>query len=506
MKLSNAQITHDLFDDPDEQAKYDHMMGDNILKNFDDASEKKIFRKALEGMGSNYSEILEGTEKHMFFSPTSFNLNSQIGPNETSVPDVLDDMKTTLEAKANLSGNEKANLKTIRNHLTKLRPQMAEQEFVDALACFFYQQRGIFIHSLKLDEHLKVLVNKAKLYRNSNKNIGFEFTDFEKKLANQFNISEQSLDDYADDFTKNLLSRPKVTGGNSINGRIVREAIEDEVINTSMNEQTYIKKLFKPGQNYSIDDIKNRCKFGKFESEVHFAGETDLLIMLPDSKLILSIEIKRRMKSNTSCSQSRSKSRIDFNMKSASRQLKKNAEFISSRHGAILSPDWELVKICAISPSLNSPEKICKNCHRFILTSGILKTPGGLDKWWKETGLSNRTQNLDQKAKDAAYNEFQLIFNRLVCLSSIRVVPDPFHTWKQIQGNNPHHMSAGHTIASSDAQAQYSSGNVDVKDVLNCSHDAYKVLFFNRDQTSLLAADNFFHVLFMCDFGAGNSM
>ena len=34
----------------------------------------------------------------------------------------------------------------------------------------------------------------------------------------------------------------------------------------------------------------------------------------------------------------------------------------------------------------------------------------------------------------------------------------------------------------------------------------YFVLFFNRDQVSLLAADSLLHVLFMCDFGAGNSM
>ena len=98
------------------------------------------------------------------------------------------------------------------------------------------------------------------------------------------------------------------------------------------------------------------------------------------------------------------------------------------------------------------------------------------------------------------------MFNRLVCLSSVRVVPDPFHTWTQIQGNNPHHMSAGHAKATPDTRAQFTSGNIVVKDVLNRSHDAYKVLFFNWDQVSLLAADNLLHVLFMNDFGAGNSM
>ena len=65
-------------------------------------------------------------------------------------------------------------------------------------------------------------------------------------------------------------------------------------------------------------------------------------------------------------------------------------------------------------------------------------------------------------------------------------------------------MSAGHTTATPNAQAQYASRSESIEDVLNRSHDAYKVLFFNRDQISLLAADSFVHVLFMCDFGAGN--
>ena len=148
-------------------------------------------------------------------------------------------------------------------------------------------------------------------------------------------------------------------------------------------------------------------------------------------------------------------------------------------------------------------ESICRNCNRFVLTSDILTAPGGLVKWWKDTGLANRERKFDKKEKAKAYNEFQLLFNRLVCLSSVRLVPDPFHTWTQIQGDNPRHMSAGHTTADPVARTSHLSANVDMKDVLNRSHDAYKVLFFNKDQMSLLAADNLFHAIFMSDFGSG---
>ena len=199
-----------------------------------------------------------------------------------------------------------------------------------------------------------------------------------------------------------------------------------------------------------------------------FFGENDLLIVLPDSRLILCIEIKR----NTSCqgqagsASTRKNEQMDIRMKDASSLLDTNADFLSLSHGDILSPDWQFAKICAVSPSFNDPEFICKNCNRFILTPDIFKAKGGLDKWWKETGLADRALNLDQEAKDKAYDEFQLMFNRLICLSSVRIVPDP----------------------------------------LNRSHGAYKVVFLNRDQIALFASDKLLHVLFMCDFGAGNSM
>ena len=139
------------------------------------------------------------------------------------------------------------------------------------------------------------------------------------------------------------------------------------------------------------------------------------------------------------------------------------------------------------------------------MTPDILKTPGGLAKWWQGTGLSDRADKLDQKSKDEAYAEFQLFFNHLVCMSSVRVIPDPFHTWAQIQGTNKHHMSAGHTKATADMQSKAKSGNLDVEDILKSAHTAFKTLVFNKDQQALLTTDNFPHAVFICDFGAGRS-
>jgi len=517
IKQPKAHIKLQLFDDQTEQAKFDHLMDDVLLKTFDNESEKSILQKAFRGMESNYPEILNGTQKNMFYCPTAFNTDSRIKPTETSVPDVLEKIQVSLESKPSLTTIEQASLKIIRDHLARLRPQLAEQEFVDALACFFYQHRGIFIHSLKLNDHLRALTDTATLARRQDKNLAFSMTDIEKKLAEQLNISERSLSDFANDFIEHLKSNPKLDTKKPINGRVVWEAIDD---NLKGHDNTHFRKLFKPGSYYSFYEIVDGIKLGKFQSDCRFQGENDLLIMLPDHKLILCVEIKRHMDPCGPPPSKKTKSTcvIDTHMKDASNQLLKNAEFVSVRHGAILSPEWRLVKICAISPSLKNSEKICRNCHRFILTSEIINTPGALQKWWKDTGLSDRdktfhkikkgkkAKNALQKIKDKAYNEFQMFFYRLVCLSSVRVVPDPFYTWKQIQGNNPHHISGGHTKDTSNAQTQNTAGSMDVKDVLHRSHDAYKVLFFNKDQNALLVAENLSHVLFMCDFGSGKSL
>ena len=225
------------------------------------------------------------------------------------------------------------------------------------------------------------------------------------------------------------------------------------------------------------------------------------MIMLPDSKLFLCIEIKRHMKSKDR--QDNTKSKIDTNMRSASQQLKKNANFIARMHGAIISAEWQFVKICAISPKLNNPETICDHCKKFILTSEILETPGGLKRWWKETGLSKRADLFNQKSKDVSYNHFQLFFNRLIGMSSVKVVTDTFNIWTQVQGSTPHHMSAGLTNTEQEIRDKAASQGLDVEDALKAAHHAYKILFFNKDQMAILTTDCAPHAIFMCDFGAG---
>ena len=127
VKYSKSHINPQTFDDPNEQRYYCHMLEDVMVKNFNTDDEQKIFRKSLEGMKANYPEILEGNKKSMFFCPTSFNFSSRIGENESCVPDALDEMKSSLEVNPNLTPKDRHNLDKIRDHLQKLRPELAEQ-------------------------------------------------------------------------------------------------------------------------------------------------------------------------------------------------------------------------------------------------------------------------------------------------------------------------------------------------------------------------------------------
>jgi hypothetical protein len=128
----------------------------------------------------------------------------------------------------------------------------------------------------------------------------------------------------------------------------------------------------------------------------------------------------------------------------------------------------------------------------------MINKRGGMKKWWKNTGL-DMIKELDERSKKEAYGEFLMFFNRLVILSAVKVVPDPYHSWEQIQGHNSRHMAAGHTASTS----RSTSGRLNVNDLLNRPHDAYKVISFNKDQENLLSND-IPSVVFWNDFGAGN--
>ena len=57
------------------------------------------------------------------------------------------------------------------------------QKLIDEKVLLQESSESIYLYSQKLDDHVKVLTNKAREYRRQNKSMDFVLTDFEKKLA-----------------------------------------------------------------------------------------------------------------------------------------------------------------------------------------------------------------------------------------------------------------------------------------------------------------------------------
>ena len=485
----NSKKTVRIFDTSKEQAMFQSILNDPIMRALDHPVDQQIFRAALEGMERNQPEILRGQQNNIFMCPTAFSYDSRVY--ESSVPEVLENWQEELEAKQNLSSQDKLNLSKIRSYLRRIRPQITEQEFFDAFATFFYQRRGIFIHSLKMDSYLKVFIDKAESERNINNSMCTKLSSLEKRICNALNISTNDLNDASDKVLNRIQETLHFRAWSETTGRKIRDAI-DEKLHGDLVEKT--KRKFKPGRNYNQSEIIRALRLAQFETICKFSGENDMFILLPDLKLILCIEVKRHMKKDDSDA---TQNHIDRNLKSASAQLKKNADYTAKIHGTIFSPGWQLVKIAALSPRVYSPQKICSSCNPFIITTDMLKEPGGMLRWWHGTGLE-RIGELDSRTKQKSYKEFLMFYNRIVNLSKVRVLPDVFKSWEQIQGDNLRHMAAGYTEAFKSSTPGYK----DVEDILQRPHDAYKVIAFNDDQESLLFEDIQF-ALFLNDFGAG---
>lgn len=487
IKVSKEKIVSNVFDDATKQRKFRPILNDVIIKTLNDPTDKEIFRAGLEGMERNYPEILSGEQKHLFMCPPAFNYDSRIKPSETSVPKALEERMAALRANPIRTEQEQKDLECIEDHLQRILPQISEAEVVAAFEKFFYPCKGIFIHSLKLDDHLKVFIDKARHEKNQLKDTGFKLTALEERIAQALNISQAELQLAAEKVVDTLRDSENVSSGSLVGGYKIHEII-DEVLSDDAKQKA--KSKFKTNRKYTLSQVARGIRLAKFEDLCQFSGENDLFIMLPDRKLIICVEVKRHMNENPGAGGLN----IDRNLKDAAKQLRKNANYTSQVHGAILSPGWKFVKVAVIAPDVYNKEKICQTCNPFVISTDMINQPGGMEKWWKNSGLDS-IKELDEKSKKEAYNEFLMFFNRLVNLSKVRLLAKPTEAWKQIQGEHyPRQITAGHIAAEPPPTS--------MKELLNRPHDAYKVIFLNKDQECLLSNDNRF-VAFFNDFGSG---
>ena len=162
VKESKKNIASTVFDDKEKQRMFRPILNDVIIKTLNDPSDQQIFRAGLEGMERNYPEILSGEQKHLLMCPSAFNYDSRIKPFETSFPKAIEEKVASLRANSNRTEQEQRDLEHYEDHLNRLLPQISEGEtFAAAFEKFFHSYRGMFVHSWKLDSHLKIFIEKA---------------------------------------------------------------------------------------------------------------------------------------------------------------------------------------------------------------------------------------------------------------------------------------------------------------------------------------------------------
>ena len=102
---------------------------------------------------------------------------------------------------------------------------------------------------------------QSKRYSKNN----FALTGLEKKIMEQLNIPEATLDKTATDVTNhlNILTIGTVQNGQPINGRLVRKSVDTLL---KGNDAYFVKNQVKEGKEYVFNEIRDLIKYGKFQS------------------------------------------------------------------------------------------------------------------------------------------------------------------------------------------------------------------------------------------------
>ena len=254
--------------------------------------------------------------------------------------------------------------------------------------------------------------------------------------------------------------------------------------NNKCRDSATASKKLKPELKekwYSEDEVRDAIVFSIYESESKFDGEYDFLIVLPNKKCIINVEVKNN----------RDKNSKNSNLRSAASQMKDHAAYMAKIHGIAISEDWSFVKCAAIMPHVVDSSKICDHCKSFIVTEDY-----DVASLWNNLSFIDLSNDSDGNKN--LLEEFSRLFERLVNFSSTTrhsISGMEERAWKQVQGGCSSVVSAGFTPSNSSTPSLQT-----FDDIRKIAHDASKILYFNYDQIGLLMKRL---LIFLCDFGSG---
>ena len=482
-----------------------------------------VFSKIRQGSRTpNFEKTYHSKNNSLKICPPIFEYNSKIGIHDTIVPEKLREISDLLKS----SKTNTNDINKIRKFLADIEPQIAESDVFDELVLFFYNHRGIILHGYQPRNFLKVFVDIAADNRKRAKSKDRKLTELEKKILFALNIKIEDVEATADKIVTELkYEGPTI---NSFSTSKIHEKINElefrhlppDFKGTALNKFKYKKSYSQT----NVEDLKNRTKnlnlegnklksnlrcrnekptaalkdefydpkeikeaimFSIYETESKFSGEWDFLVVLPDHKCIINVEVKNNRDSDSKNS----------NLRCAAQQLKEHAEYMARVHGIVLSEDWSFLKLAAIVPRVVDDSNVCDHCKSYIISDSCK-----ISTIWNNLPLF--TDGTIETKKMESDREYEFIFDRLVHFSSAVQQPNSKIeniAWKQIQGDCTNNISSGYT--STDSTFNSSLDTLpSFSDIRRIPHNASKILYFNPEQIGLLTKRI---LLFLCDYGSG---
>ena len=319
----------------------------------------------------------------------------------------------------------------------------------------------------------------------------YEFNELEENLLEANGKNAKEVDGMVGRITKRINAKTKDV---NIKGHIVCESINEEDICKGM-ENDVIKNLvykvmcpFDKEKEYVMEDIKSSLRLTLYENLVKPPGEWDFLVILTEIKIVLNIEVKKQIDMKD-----RKKNQLNRSLISASHQCESHANYAAEVLGPFLGDDWVFLKVAAIIPGNLDREKICSHCDPFVIT--------GEDENELRSKFEILKNNLFLMPRDPNIKEDrgELIdlLKVLVGLSFLSTEhPEHGGAWKNIQGNDPDHvsMSAGWTLSEAKGQR--------FEELINVPQSFNRLVYYNADQQTVLANRPPL-VILKGDFGSG---
>ena len=234
---------------------------------------------------------------------------------------------------------------------------------------------------------------------------------------------------------------------------------------------------------YGENEIKNLVSYSVYQTHSKVNAEWDFLIILPEFKVVINIEVKRN---SDNCGNK------NTNLRCASDQLDKHARYFAEKHGYMLDDQWSFMKLAAIKPNVANPKLVCKHCQNFIITE-----EQNIGMIWKNVTL--KKQSMSRSLMKEAKKQFNVLFSRIVSFSSTTFHKKPHDLSKKISDTlitNKEKVFSG-----MQSKKTSISESATFEEIRSMPSNAFKTLYMNMNQIGILAKRI---VVFLSDFGTGN--